>query len=130
MRIKPFFSFLAAAAIGTLTLHAPQAQAQGTEPFPNKPIHSTKNPGKVTYSSSGSMGITHLLGEIFTKDAGVKWNHIPFPGSAPAITAVLGGHVDMVSTAIGPAQAHIKAGTLRPLAVFADTRLKAYPEVN
>ena len=91
--------------------------------------YSKKNPGKVTYSSSGTMGITHLLGEIFTKEADVKWNHIPFPGSAPAITALLGGHVDMASTAIGPAQAHIKAGTLKPLAVFGDTRLKAYPDV-
>ena len=91
--------------------------------------YSKKNPGKVTFSSSGSMGITHLLAEIFTKDAGVKWNHIPYPGSAPAITAVLGGHVDMASTAIGPAQPHIKAGSLRPLAVFGDTRVKAFPEV-
>ncbi|MBC7733828.1 MAG: tripartite tricarboxylate transporter substrate binding protein, partial [Bacteriovorax sp.] len=91
--------------------------------------YSKKNPGKVTFSSSGSMGITHLLAEIFTKDAGVRWNHIPYPGSAPAITAVLGGHVDMASTAIGPAQPHIKAGSLRPLAVFGDTRVKAYPEV-
>lgn len=91
--------------------------------------HSKKNPGSVTYSSSGTLGITHLLGEIFTKEAAVKWNHIPFPGSAPAIAALLGGHVDMASTAIGPAQAHIKAGTLRPLAVFGDTRLKAYPDV-
>ena len=91
--------------------------------------HSKKNPDKVTYSSSGSMGITHLLGEIFTKEAAVKWNHIPFQGSAPAITALLGGHVDMAATAIGPAQAHINAGTLRPLAVFGDTRMKAYPDV-
>ena len=91
--------------------------------------HAKKNPDKMTYSSSGTMGITHLLSEIFTKEAAVKWNHIPFPGSAPAITALLGGHVDMASTAIGPAQAHIKAGTLRPLAVFGDARLKAYPDV-
>ena len=91
--------------------------------------HAKKNPGKVTFTSSGAMGITHLLAEIFAKDAGVKWNHIPYQGSAPAITALLGGHVDMASTAIAPAQSHIKAGTLRPLAVFGDTRLKAYPDV-
>ena len=59
----------------------------------------------------------------------MKWNHIPFQGSGPAITALLGGHVDMASTAIAPAQSHIKAGTLRALAVFGDTRLKAYPDV-
>ena len=91
--------------------------------------HAKKNPGKVTFTSSGAMGITHLLAEIFAKEAGVKWNHIPYQGSAPAITALLGGHVDMASTAIAPAQSHIKAGTLRPLAVFGDTRLKAYPDV-
>ena len=91
--------------------------------------HSKKNPGKVTFTSSGAMGITHLLAEIFAKEAGVKWSHIPYQGSAPAITALLGGHVDMASTAIAPAQSHIKAGTLRPLAVFGDTRLKAYPDV-
>ena len=91
--------------------------------------HSKKNAGKVTFSSSGTMGTTHLLAEIFSSDAGVKWSHIPYQGSAPAITALLGGHVDIASTAIGPAHAHIKAGTLRPLAVFGDTRLKVYPEV-
>lgn len=91
--------------------------------------HSKKNPGKVSFSSSGFMGITHLLGEIFTKEAAIKWNHIPFAGSAPAIVALLGGHVDLASTAIGPAQAHIKAGSLRPLAVLGDTRLSAYPDV-
>lgn len=91
--------------------------------------YSKKNPGKVTFSTSGAMGITHLLAEIFSKEAGVKWNHIPFQGSGPAITALLGGHVDMASTAIAPAQSHIKAGTLRPLATFGDVRLKAYPDV-
>lgn len=90
---------------------------------------SKKNPGKVTFSTSGAMGITHLLAEIFAKEAGVKWSHIPFQGSGPAITALLGGHVDMASTAIAPAQSHIKAGTLRAIAVFGDTRLKAYPDV-
>ena len=90
---------------------------------------SKANPGKVTFSTSGAMGITHLLAEIFEKEAGVRWNHIPFQGSGPAITALLGGHVEMASTAIAPAQSHIKAGTLRALAVFGDTRLKAYPDV-
>ena len=91
--------------------------------------HSKKNAGKVTFTSSGAMGITHLLAEAFAREAGVKWSHIPYQGSAPAITALLGGHVEMASTAIAPAQSHIKAGTLRPLAVFGDTRLKAYPDV-
>ena len=91
--------------------------------------YSKKNPGKVSFGTSGAMGITHLLAEIFASEAGVKWNHIPFQGSGPAITALLGGHVELASTATGPAQVHIAAGTLRPYAVFGDTRLKAFPNV-
>ncbi|MVW77684.1 tripartite tricarboxylate transporter substrate binding protein [Bordetella sp. 02P26C-1] len=91
--------------------------------------YSKSHPETITFTSSGALGITHLLAEAFTNTAGVKWRHIPYKGSAPAITALLGGHVDMASTAIAPAQAHIQAGTLRPLAVFGETRLKAYPDV-
>ena len=90
---------------------------------------SKKNPEKITYGTSGSMGITHLLAEIFTSEAGIKWTHIPYQGSSPAIVALLGGHVELASTAVGPAQAHIAAGTLRALAVFGDTRLRAFPNV-
>ncbi|MET0507735.1 MAG: tripartite tricarboxylate transporter substrate binding protein [Burkholderiaceae bacterium] len=86
-------------------------------------------PGTITFSSSGVMGITHLLAEIFSQAAGIKLNHIPHQGSGPAITALLGGHVDMASTAIAPAQGHIQAGKLRALAAFSDKRLKAYPDV-
>ena len=91
--------------------------------------YSKKNPDAITFSSSGAMGITHLLAEIFAKEADIKWRHIPYQGSGPAITALLGGHVAMSATAIAPAQAHMKAGTLRPMAVFGDNRLKAFPDV-
>jgi tripartite-type tricarboxylate transporter receptor subunit TctC len=91
--------------------------------------YSKESPGKLNYSSSGAMGVTHLLAEIFSKEAGVKWTHVPHQGSGPAITALLGDHVEMASTAIGPAQAHIQSGALRALAVFSDTRLKAFPDI-
>ena len=91
--------------------------------------YSKKNPGTITFSSSGALGITHLLAEIFAKEAGINWRHIPYQGSGPAITALLGGHVTMSATAIAPAQAHMKAGTLRPMAVFGDNRMKAFPDV-
>jgi len=91
--------------------------------------HSRKNPGAINYTTSGAMGITHLLAEIFSKEAQLRWTHIPTQGSGPAITQLLGGHVNMSSTALAPALAHIKSGTLRPLAVFGDTRLRALPDV-
>ena len=91
--------------------------------------YSRKNPDAVTYGSSGAMGITHLLTEMLAKDAGVRWTHVPYQGSGPAITSLLGGHVQMASTSAGSAQAHLKSGALRALAVYSDSRMKAYPEV-
>ena len=91
--------------------------------------YSKNEPDKVTFTSSGALGITHLLAEAFANEAGVQWRHIPYKGSAPAITALLGKHVDMASTAIAPARAHIQSGALRPLAVFGESRLKVYPDV-
>lgn len=91
--------------------------------------YSKKNPGKINYTTSGAMGVTHLLAEIFADEAKVKWTHIPEKGSGPAITALLGGHVEMASSAVAPALAHIRNGTLRPLATFGEVRLKAFPDV-
>lgn len=91
--------------------------------------YSKQNPKKINFTTSGAMGVTHLLAEIFANEAGVQWTHIPEKGSGPAVTALLGGHVEMTSTAVAPALAHIRAGTLRPLATFGENRLKAFPDV-
>jgi tripartite-type tricarboxylate transporter receptor subunit TctC len=91
--------------------------------------YSKKNPKKINFTTSGAMGITHLLAEVFANEAGVQWTHIPEKGSGPAVTALLGGHVELTSSAVAPALAHIQAGTLRPLAVFGESRLKAFPDV-
>lgn len=86
-------------------------------------------PDAISYGTSGAMGISHLLGEIFASEAKIKLRHIPFQGSTPAVTALLGGHTDIAVSAVGPAQAHILAGGLRPLAVFSDKRMRAFPDV-
>lgn len=91
--------------------------------------YSKQNPKKINFTTSGAMGVTHLLAEIFANEAGVQWTHIPEKGSGPAVTALLGGHVEMTSSAVAPALAHIRAGTLRPLATFGENRLKAFPDV-
>ena len=91
--------------------------------------YSKKNPKKINYTTSGAMGVTHLVAEIFAKEAGIEWTHIPEKGSGPAVTALLGGHVELSSAAIGPALAHVRSGSLRALAVFGDKRLKAFPDV-
>jgi len=91
--------------------------------------YSKEHPEAINYTTSGAMGITHLLAEIFAKEAGVKWMHIPEKGSGPAITSLLGGHVQMSSAAVAAVQPHIESGALRALAVFNPNRLKSFPNV-
>jgi tripartite-type tricarboxylate transporter receptor subunit TctC len=89
---------------------------------------SKKSPGKVTYSSSGTFGSNHMIPEAMCKEAGIKWTYIPSQGSGPTITALLGGHVQVASTAIAPALPHLRAGALRVMAVYRPTRMKALPD--
>lgn len=88
-----------------------------------------EKPASISYGTSGALGISHLLGESFADAAKIELLHIPFQGSAPAITALLGDHTEMAVSAVGPAQAHIKSGALRALAIFSDKRLSVYPDV-
>ena len=89
---------------------------------------SKQSPGKITYSSSGTFGSNHMIPEAMCKEAGIKWTYIPSQGSGPTITALLGGHVQVASTAIAPALPHLRAGALRAMAVFKPTRMKALPD--
>jgi tripartite-type tricarboxylate transporter receptor subunit TctC len=121
------FTPVAAVAEGSLILVVPSSSKFKT--MKELVEYSRQHPLKLTYTSSGAMGITHVLTEIAAKEAGVRWTHIAYQGSGPGVTALLGGHVDMASSAVGPVQAHIKAGTLRPLAVYSETRMRTYPDV-
>ena len=88
-----------------------------------------KRPGEISFSSSGVYGTLHMAMEIFAYAAGIKLKHVPYSGGGPALTAILGGHVD--SLASGPAVVlpHIKAGKLRPLAGWGTKRIEALPQV-
>jgi len=85
-------------------------------------------PGELTFASSGNGGGTHLGGELFRRHAKVDIRHIPFNGSAPAMTALLGGHVDMMFADGITAQPHIAGGRLRLLAVGGSQRSALFPE--
>lgn len=73
-------------------------------------------PGQLTFGSSGTGGGTHLAMEILADATGMKLVHVPFKGTAPAVTALLGGHVSMVMGDVSVAS-HVRSGTLRGLAV-------------
>ena len=84
-------------------------------------------PGKLNYGSGGVGSSQHLAGANFKRIAGVDVTHIPFKGTAPAMTDLMAGRVDFVLTT--GAMSFIRSGKLRPLAVAAHQRLPALPEV-
>ena len=86
-------------------------------------------PGHLKYSSNGNGTPPHLAAELFKRESGLDILHIPYKGSAPAISALLAGDVDMTFSAIGPVAAQIEAGKLRALATAAPHRLAAYPDI-
>ncbi|MBM3733955.1 MAG: tripartite tricarboxylate transporter substrate binding protein [Acidimicrobiia bacterium] len=88
-----------------------------------------KRPGEISFSSSGLYGTLHMATEMFAHAAGVKFRHVPFAGAGPAMTALLGGHVDMLASGPGVVVPHIKAGKLRALAGWGEKRVAALPDV-
>jgi tripartite-type tricarboxylate transporter receptor subunit TctC len=88
-----------------------------------------QQPGKLSYASFGNGSAAHLAGELFKSAAGVDIVHIPYKGSGPALTDLLGGQVDMMFDVVVSSLAHIEAGKLRALAVTSDTRLELLPKV-
>lgn len=104
---------------------------------PSLPVKSLKElvalarskPGQLTFSSSGIYGALHMPMEMFLYEAKLKMRHLPTTGGGPAITAVLGGHVEL--TAGGPAaiSGHVKAGKLRTIVSWGAERHPAYPDV-
>ena len=85
--------------------------------------------GALTFSSAGSGSSQHLSGEMFDSMVGVKMTHVPYKGSAPSITAVLGGQVSLLFGTMADVVTHIRAGKLRALAVTSARRTPALPDV-
>ncbi|MCC6210567.1 MAG: tripartite tricarboxylate transporter substrate binding protein [Burkholderiales bacterium] len=87
------------------------------------------SPGKLTFSSAGSGSSQHLSAEMFDAMAGVKMTHIPYKGSAPAVTAVLAGQVSVLFGTMADVVGHVRAEKLRALAVTSARRISVLPEV-
>ena len=87
------------------------------------------NPGKLNMASAGNGTPQHVSGELFKMMAGVNMTHVPYRGSAPALTDLLGGQVQVVFDTTLASIEYIRAGGLRPLAVTTATRLEALSEI-
>jgi tripartite-type tricarboxylate transporter receptor subunit TctC len=85
--------------------------------------------GEMTFSSSGMWGVTHVPMEMFLNVAGLKMRHVPTTGGGPAVTALLGGHVDTTNQGLAAVAPHVKAGKFRALATFGAKRSAQLPDV-
>jgi tripartite-type tricarboxylate transporter receptor subunit TctC len=91
--------------------------------------YAKANPGKLTYSSSGSGTALHMAGEVFASVAGVNIQHIPYKAAAPAVTDLLGGQVSMMFDSVANSGPHIRSGKLRGIAVMGAERATALPDL-
>jgi len=91
--------------------------------------YAKANPGKVNYGSAGVGTVSHVGGEYFATAAGIKLTHIPYKGTGPALTDLLGGHIPMAFAPIPATHESAKSGLLRMLAVTSATRSALMPEV-
>jgi tripartite-type tricarboxylate transporter receptor subunit TctC len=91
--------------------------------------YARTRPGELNFSSAGNGSGSHLAGELFNTMTGVKLAHIPYKGSGPAITELIGGQVQLMFAGIVPIDPHVKAGRVRGIAVSSAKRSAAIPQV-
>jgi tripartite-type tricarboxylate transporter receptor subunit TctC len=102
--------------------------------FPAKSIaeliaYAKANPGKVNFGSAGVGSVNHITGEYFARAAGITLVHVPYKGTGPALTDLLGGHIPMALAPIPAVHANVSAGLLRALATTGTTRNNLMPDV-
>ena len=91
--------------------------------------YAKANPGKVSFASAGNGTTIHLSGELFMAMTGVKMQHVPYRGSAPALTDKISGQVQVMFDNVLSSIGHLQSGALRPLAVTSRDRLATLPDV-
>jgi tripartite-type tricarboxylate transporter receptor subunit TctC len=87
------------------------------------------SPGKINYGSGGSGSSSHLAMELFKSMAGVRMEHIPYKGTGPLITDMLGGQIGVTIASAVPLSPQVKSGRLRGLAVTSTKRSVAFPDI-
>ncbi len=114
----------------------------GTSPLmlvvhPNVPAKTVRDlvglakarPGQLNYGTSGPASIVHLMHELFDMTAGVKTTHIPYKGTGPALTDLIGGQIDMMFSSPVPTLPHVRSARLRAIAMSSAQRSSALPDL-
>jgi tripartite-type tricarboxylate transporter receptor subunit TctC len=105
---------------------------------PSLPVRNVKdvvalakrNPGKLNYGSAGLGTSNHLVGELLSHAAGIKMEHVPFKGGAPALVALLGGEIELQISQPNTMMSYVKSGRVRAIATTGGKRSPAYPDVG
>ena len=89
--------------------------------------YAAKNP--VSFGSAGNGSVNHLLGEMFNANSNIKMLHVPYKGAAPALSDLIGGQIQLVYTSLPSIAQHIRAGTVKGLAVTGSKRAQAFKDI-
>jgi tripartite-type tricarboxylate transporter receptor subunit TctC len=92
-------------------------------------VYAMNNPGRLAVASGGIGSPPHVFWELFRSMTGVDMLHIPYRGAGPALTDLLGGQVQLMFNTMAPSVEHIRAGTVRALAVTSATRVEVLPDI-
>src|SRR5438045_3343206 len=124
--VKDFAPVILVAGVPNVLVVNPEVPVKSV---PELVAYAKANPGKLNFASSGSGTSIHLSGELFKTMTGVQMTHVPYKGSAPALTDLIGGQVQLMFDNLPSSPTFIKAGKLRALAVPSPTRAPALPDV-
>ena len=122
-------SFVHVAQIATLPTGVFVSAQSPHATFRDLVAFAKANPDKLTYASGGNGTPSHLAMEMLMRTAGIQVRHIPYKGTPPAVTDLIGGQVDMLVTSIAGPIEQVKAGRLKLLAVSSPERLDQLPQV-
>jgi tripartite-type tricarboxylate transporter receptor subunit TctC len=120
-------------ALLTLVVRVPEVLtvqgALGLNDFPDFVAYAHAHPGKIHFGSAGAGSITHLAGELFKSEVKLDLVHVPYRGVGPAISDMVGGHIQMVVGDVPFMLPHIRSGAIKALALTSATRSSALPDV-
>jgi tripartite-type tricarboxylate transporter receptor subunit TctC len=125
----PRKDFAAVGLIGTSALVVLVHPSLPVKSIPELIAYAKANPGKLNYASAGSGSGIHLGTEYFLSMAGIRFTHIPYKGSGPALTDLVGGHVSVYFSSLPPAVGLVRDGKVRALAVTGVKRSAIFPEL-
>lgn len=123
--IKDFEPITLVASTPVVLVLNPKVQPQTVAEFI---AYAKAQPGKITMASGGTGTISHVAGELFQLRSATRLNHIPYKGSGPALSDLVGGQVEVMFPPAPAAAPHVRAGRLRALAVSAAKRSPAIPD--